>query len=49
MELGVVGVRLFELGLEEDHHPVLQEVVVLNRIRVQTLSFEVVQPRVDFR
>ena len=45
MELRVVGVRLFELGLEEDHDTILKEVVVLHWVRVHPLRLEVVQPR----
>ena len=39
-------VRLVKLGLEKDHHPVLKEVVVLDRVGVETLSLEIVKPAV---
>ena len=44
MELGVLSIRLVKLGLEEDHHPVLEEVVVLYGVGVEPLSLVIVQP-----
>ena len=46
MEFRVFCVRLVKLGLEKDHHPVLKEVVVLDRVGVETLSLEIVKPAV---
>ncbi len=44
VEFRVLRVRLLELGLEEDHDAVLEEVVVLDGVRVETLRLVVVQP-----
>jgi hypothetical protein len=38
----LLGVWLVELGPEQHHHPVLQEVIELLRVRVQSLGFKVV-------
>ena len=43
VKLWVHVVRLIELRSENDHNPVLQEVVEVNGIRVETLTFEVVR------
>lgn len=43
----MVVISVFELGLEDDQDPVLQEVVELSRVRVQSLAFEVVDPKRD--
>lgn len=40
-------VRLVKLRLEENHHPVLEEVVVLYRVGVETLRLEVVKPTLE--
>lgn len=43
----MVVISVFELGLEDDQDPVLQEVVELSRVRVQSLAFEVVDSKRD--
>ena len=43
-ELGVVTIRLLELRPEDDHNTILQEVVVLCRVRVKALVLNVVDP-----
>lgn len=35
---------LFKLGAEDDHHAVLEEIVELNRVRVEPLTLEVMDP-----
>ena len=44
VELRVFRISLFELGLKKDHHAVLQEVVIRQGVRVETLRFVVMQP-----
>jgi hypothetical protein len=41
-ELWVFGINLFVLGSEDNHDTVLQEIVELDRVRVQALTFKVV-------
>lgn len=36
--------RFFNLWSENDHHPILKEVVVLNRVGIHPLAFNVVDP-----
>lgn len=50
-EFRVVMVCFIELGSEEDHDPVLQEVVVLSRVRVEPLVLQIVYPMhaINFR
>lgn len=36
--------RFFDLWSENDHHPILKEVVVLNRVGIHPLAFNVVNP-----
>ena len=43
----MLSIRLVKLGLEEYHHPVLEEVVVLYGVGVEPLSLVIVQP-IDF-
>lgn len=38
----LLGIWLIELGPEQHHHPVLQEVIELLWVRVQSLGFKVV-------
>ena len=46
-ELRVIPIGFLELGLEDDHNPVLEEVVVLRRVRVEALVLEVMDPVVQ--
>lgn len=43
-EFGVFVICLLELGLEDDHHSVLQEVVECTGVRVETLALDVMDP-----
>ena len=43
----MVMVGFLKLGSEDDHHPVLQEVVILRGIRVEALVLKVTNPRWD--
>ena len=44
MELGVILIYFVVPRAECDHGPVLQEVVILRRVRVQPLVLEIVDP-----
>ena len=44
MELGVILIDFVVPRAEGDHGPVLQEVVILRRVRVQPLVLEIVDP-----
>ena len=43
-EFRMVVVGIFELGAEDHHHAVLEEIVEMNRIRVEPLTLEVMDP-----
>jgi hypothetical protein len=43
-KLGMFVVDFIQLGSEDNHDAILQEIVVVDRIRVQTLALDVVCP-----
>lgn len=44
VELGVLVIGLFTLRSECDHHSVLQEIIVVGWVGVETLVFQVMDP-----
>ena len=44
-EVGVLVIGLFELRLEDNHHPILQEVVEQGRIGMKALTLKIVNPK----
>jgi hypothetical protein len=44
-EFWVVNINLFVLGSENDHDTVLQEIIKVDRVGVQALTFEIVDPK----
>lgn len=43
----MIVIRFFSLGPENEHDPVLQEIIVLRGIRIETLAFEIMDPGKD--